>query len=415
MNDDPFERALRRALGRKVRQGAPDRLRFRVLEVASQPAPRRGLAGAAAYLRTFALAALVLLLGVGSLLAFGNSGTTSGEKPTLVPPSLTAASPLPSSSAAAAATPSPPIDPSRFAVAAISFSGPRDGLMVGSSAPAGASGSAIIWRTIDGGTTWAKSELAYPPLTSTARVGVDLVWATAVCQQDSPLTCRSELIGSSDGGQTWRTVSAGSFASLSFVDALRGWAVAVVATSGAPTNALQSTSDGGQTWHSLPVNPCPGPWWPVGVSFVDAEDGWVACEGQGSGGLGEKAVSRTTNGGRTWSIVGSASPFSGVGGSTVGTLSEFDYLSGIAMRAGGSGLIWEAQGGLLRTTDGGRVWTLITRPDGVQPTAATAGWLVNDTEWLAVVWTGDNQGQMLTRSLDAGRTWKMMTAIPLPQ
>jgi hypothetical protein len=66
--------------------------------------------------------------------------------------------------------------------------------------------------------------------------------------QSCPATCSFTLIGTIDGGRTWRDLyrSSLSLSNFAFVDALHGWAAAQDGISGA--SSIVGTNDGGRTW-----------------------------------------------------------------------------------------------------------------------------------------------------------------------
>jgi len=119
------------------------------------------------------------------------------------------------------------------------------------------------------------------------------------------------VLSTSDGGAHWTTRLAGLhdiLNSVSFVDTRRGW---VAGNEG----LLYRTTDGGATWTKVPVNQS----WQLGaVSFGDPRHGWMvvhprwylgattkADDARGWGLLRQLVLLETTDGGETWSAVGS--------------------------------------------------------------------------------------------------------------
>lgn len=285
-------------------------------------------------------------------------------------------------------------------IGGIAFFDAQHGLVVGGSDNSGGlgpGGSGVLWRTDDGGTTWAKTALGATAVWSVATVGPSLAWAGAVCATDAPPSCQSALLASHDGGQTWSTISNEAFAALSFVDANDGWGA----------SPLRHTTDGGRTWSNSPTQPCPASldMRPAGISFVDARRGWVACAGDSVGTQEtQKEVVGTTDGGRTWEVLASAY----VTTPDVGSIPGADVLGGIAMRPNGTGLIWMPIGavdGTWRTVDGGRTWIDMRFGAHAGDYGARAACLVDDHFWLMVLEGGD-QGRQIVRSTDSGTTWQ---------
>jgi photosystem II stability/assembly factor-like uncharacterized protein len=144
------------------------------------------------------------------------------------------------------------------------------------------------------------------------------------------------------------------------------------------------------------------------VSFTDLKHGWVGCAGDVSAGVGEKAIVRTTDGGRTWTVLANANGLFDPAVPATGSISEDDYPTGIAMRASGAGLIWEARGGIQWTSDGGRQWSA----SQLEVDTDNTGVLINDRTWVLVV-TGQGQ-QTVERTTDSGGSWQTISTLPLP-
>jgi hypothetical protein len=431
MNDEQFEREVRAAAHRIAEGSAPWTLHLDVAGIPAEHPHRAGgerrfggflgslrLAGAAAVLAVVVATALV----AGGLLpqkngvppvATGSATPTSSVTPSSLPTESAAPSPSPSATVSATASPAPN---SGIVVTSVAFFDAIHGLAVGGSGSAdygvgSAAGSAVVWQTGDGGRTWAwMSTLPGAPGTaSVATFGSSLAWLGASCGPDAPTSCQPALFASRDGGRSWQKRSDVSIGSLSFVDEMHGWGVTTLHPQGAPISmVLRFTVDGGQTWSDSTGDPCPSYWRPIGVGFTDLERGWIVCWGQGSAGVGEKAVVRTTDGGRTWTLIASATPFYGSGVPVVGSISEDDYPTGIAMRASGAGLIWEARGGIQWTSDGGRQWSA----SQLEVDTDNTGVLINDRTWVLVV-TGQGQ-QTVERTTDSGGSWQTISTLPLP-
>jgi photosystem II stability/assembly factor-like uncharacterized protein len=143
---------------------------------------------------------------------------------------------------------------------------------------------------------------------------------------------------------------------------------------------------------------------PVAVSFVDAKRGWVACLGDSVGTQqNQQEVVGTTDAGKTWTGLASA----WVTNPDVGSIPRAGGLSGIAMRANGTGLIWmpiTAVDGTWRTADGGRTWTNIRFGANQGDYGALAASLVDDRNWWLLL-EGSEQALELARSTDGGATW----------
>ncbi len=185
---------------------------------------------------------------------------------------------------------------------------------------------------------------------------------------------------SSNGGRTWRQVNVARHAwmGVRFFNARDGVSVESGSFAGTSAAALATTHDGGHAWRA-------GPSVPVGselmaASFASPAVGYVVTFDQGESVF---SVWRTTDGGRRWRTLGTL-PFGGggpvlldaTGGGATWLLVNSDLyrstdaglswtrtsLGPVGIRAMAflgpdRGVLLLAGGGLLRTVDGGRVWS----------------------------------------------------------
>ena len=127
----------------------------------------------------------------------------------------------------------------------------------------------------------------------------------------SPSSAMFELLVTSDGGSTWvvRSLPGDPFTD-DFADANHGWEIAGSAADfdAVPGVALHlyRTDDGGLTWVSVPTNVV----WrsrearvgPIDIlDFVDQNNGFAIRERYMAS--GHSQLLRTTDGGRTWTVV----------------------------------------------------------------------------------------------------------------
>jgi photosystem II stability/assembly factor-like uncharacterized protein len=190
-----------------------------------------------------------------------------------------------------------------------------------------------------------------------------------------------DILHTSDGGDTWQTVSYGqpyphSFYDVSFVDGQTGWVTGGV---------ILHTTDGGASWteqesdygYSL-----------YGVSFVDANSGWaVGGFVDEFGGNERRTIEHTPDGGATW----------------VGQLIQFSYfpLSAIHFADALNGCAVGPRGAILHTSDGGSHWVEQasgTSQDlyGVYFVSGMLGWCVGE-------------GGTLLHTTDGGDNWYAQT------
>lgn len=198
-------------------------------------------------------------------------------------------------------------------------------------AGAGPDNVSRLYETIDGGRTWLRQRLSfppsfrqvvpvlYPPRFFTALGGLLPVILT---MQDTHSAI--DFYATHDGGATWSSTAALPYIAAKasprwdFVDRNHGW-VAVGAS-------LYSTSDGGYTWNSSVAD--------LGVhdvaqlDFVNSNDGWAVgaaptgrCAGlclTRDGPLAGVPLFRTTNGGRTWTRLAPYVTYPPDGGTHIG-------------------------------------------------------------------------------------------------
>lgn len=238
-----------------------------------------------------------------------------------------------------------------------------------------------IERTEDGGRTWrvvAREQWGYAigVTPGTRRVWVET--RASPCPNPVTINCLPHLVGSDDGGRTWKPTEATASASVSFAGAT-GWAPSAVDSS------LWETRDGGDSWRKRP-GPCfhdtPFP------SFATPRVGRLLCAGQPGAGSQLKELFVTADGGRTWTRRGHV-PSAG-------------YAGGLLFTTARDGWIWGSRTWPLRTHDGGRTWRaarLASVEDEVFDMAAAGGRLWRVVRVPPVRYS-------LERSDDGGFTWQ---------
>lgn len=273
----------------------------------------------------------------------------------------------------APAPPTPVTVPSDVQPEGVAFWDAESGLLVATlTTPACLGGlttcpGGLIERTTDGGRTWAVVDRVDVPLDAVAVSGSDVAWVTTGrCGASSPDACgSSQLLVTTDGGQSWQPVTAGTaVTSVSPLSATTAWAVAAAQGAVPPGSRLLETTDGGPTWQQQ-ADPCAAfagvSLW--AVDFATASAGWAVCTTQPETDVQGKDVVVTVDGGSRWLPAATACPdiAGGQGSASVGTLSCQGYLPGIDVLADGYGWMWTARGGLEATTDGGTAWTWIAQ------------------------------------------------------
>jgi photosystem II stability/assembly factor-like uncharacterized protein len=348
-----------------------------------------------------AACAVVAIIAIGIAL--------SAQRTPLPSPATGASPPVVSPSAAGSVAGHPsgfPTDP-----AAMAFFDAEQGLVVGE-----VDNQTAIWRTADGGRTWTLALLDVFRGTGVTVAGTH-AWATGGSWGSR---LGPGVFESTDAGVTWTKVGSEELESISFVDDQHGFAIRPSSNE----TAIAASTDGGRTWLTLPAaaQPCgglgTGDPHPVGLSFMSPSHGWVLCEaGFNPGGIEQRGVAETTDGGSTWQWVARVTPSTDP---QITTLETPDLPGGMAMRPDGTGFIWCWGGTLLRTEDGGRSWSKVSSTPltfTVQPWIIAAAGAAGP--WFTM--RPASNPVALERSDDGGRTWSVVvagpqaTTAPIPQ
>jgi photosystem II stability/assembly factor-like uncharacterized protein len=223
----------------------------------------------------------------------------------------------------------------------------------------------VVYRTTDGGAHWDEVSVSEGFGTHSTRnalpVRCGAISITFVNQfvgwSGGNCTNALSLYRTHDGGQSWveqalpfppeltggvTPESQGAFDFVTFSSARDG--ALIVQPKGYGLWLLYATHDGGATWAHLPLPP--GVIYPRSV-LLTGNQGWLA---------GEDQLFRTGDGGRHWTPVRTD-----LGQTSISIIQFMDATTGWAL-AGGYCVFsqcWPAGGSaLLKTTDGGRTWTV---------------------------------------------------------
>ena len=184
---------------------------------------------------------------------------------------------------------------------------------------------------------------------------------------------------------------------------------AIIADNLKPKSYLARTVDGGRHWRDvkLPVAQISS----VGY-FLNADVAWVPARSDDR--RSTEPVYRTLDGGRSWKPGGTVP--SGC------TLQFLDPVHGWCTFIGGA--LGSASVDLVRTSDGGSTWTLVSHTD-VEPSASTPGSLpfggektINFTSpsvgWAPFYNAGDVRRGSVYKSDDGGSRWHELPPVPFP-
>jgi photosystem II stability/assembly factor-like uncharacterized protein len=190
------------------------------------------------------------------------------------------------------------------------------------------------------------------------------------------------IAATSDGGDSWTRQYAGpaDIASLEFVDASHGWAVA-------PAEELLRTTDGGATWAE--AGEPEGGSFLRSVDFADPERGFGLASDPTDPNAGPGTLVRTTDGGQTWTVVRT-------------DLGRSICVAGTTLYAGAGPTV-------LRSTDGGSTWTTVLDASSSETPWFGADVRCPDPSTVWVLFTGDHaagsQAYAGYRSSDGGDSW----------
>jgi photosystem II stability/assembly factor-like uncharacterized protein len=169
---------------------------------------------------------------------------------------------------------------------------------------------------------------------------------------------------------------------------------------------LLATIDGGRTWRRR-ASPCTQAIaFGAIIDLVTPSLGWILCLGQPGAGNEQKAVFRTTDGGRSWRPGAAAVVYPRR--NVHGGLGSYGYPEGVAFAADGFGILWEGRGTLYVTRDGGKNWLAepkIARPEIDFGRGAA---VFSDGRGLVLLGRGGGLPTRLLRTDDAGRTWRLV-------
>jgi len=261
----------------------------------------------------------------------------------------------------------------------------------------GPSGTPVIYRTTDGGTTW--TQLA----TGGLALEMYCVWAASATTgyvgnggAAGGAGGNAKFYVTLNGGTSWTLIdstggSAGFFNSIVFskTDPSVGIAQSDPPAGAGQTYYLSKTTDGGITWTRTS---------PPGISGAASAQNSIFVIAENFYGFGLNAapprVYMTSNGGTSWYI----GPLGLAGDFVSGVAFKDDKLTGIAVTS-------TSLPNIARTTNGGVTWTAANTGTGLSGSSSV--------KWI----TGTNVCYLsgtaaMAKSTDAGITWNTMTVPP---
>ncbi len=255
-----------------------------------------------------------------------------------------------------------------------------DGLVVAAQSSDASVGTGV-YRSADGGQTWARIALGFAPrgLSDLHRDAAGRLFAAPATCTGVPACAPMAVYRSLDGGLTWAPTPLARpvpFAQARVFDGVGGalWALF-------NTRALYRSADGGDSWE--PVAPAP-----FAMTFTVGADGTLwAGSGQSNG----VSVARSADGGASWTTVLADAP---------------GLRTGALVVAGDGSVVVGASGRGYRSSDNGATWP------GVDFGFAQT-WYELDVLRLSPdgsLFAGADAGTPVLRSRDDGQTWAPVAA-----
>ena len=246
----------------------------------------------------------------------------------------------------------------------------------------------FLLRTSDGGATWEQTfpelrpteDLSFPDEKSGFGLGA---------LSDSAVVLKTE-----DGGESWQAVTSltGKYLTekLTFISPSEGW-LAAMAVGGAAANGqvVLHTADGGKTWAEAGRLPADEP--EIGyLRFFDAENGILVESGKNQ-------ILGTSDGGKTWRLMSEET-----GNESACQFYFSSASNGWRVQTVGTGNSSQVQ--LSRTTDGGASWS---SPSTISSAAGYESFAVCfASEMSGIILAGNQDGRLLLlTSSDSGGSW----------
>jgi photosystem II stability/assembly factor-like uncharacterized protein len=247
-------------------------------------------------------------------------------------------------------------DPSR----AMSFINATNGWVIGSLGSTSAPKGAVLYNTINSGTTWNKQLLTSWSMGLFIQfVDVNNGWAVVANGNLNAITSGA-LIHTTNGGTTWTPLST-PLGNTYFIDANNGWGLG----DSNKTHFILHTTNGGTSWSTQLTDTSLGGY--LALQFIDANNGWV---------VGDSAkILKTTNGGSNWTRITNT-------GNNLRHKAVF-FLNANVGWIGSRVISNQGKGLILHTTNGGGSWTLQDTPSqydvfSIYFVDANNGWLTGD-------------------------------------
>jgi len=247
-----------------------------------------------------------------------------------------------------------------------------------------------LYKTTDSGTSWTEMESWDGGGWTLYTIGEDTVLHTRWLNQ-APYP--NQIRRTTDGGLTWETVDSLAenvfYDEFAFVNDRTGFVVGRMDTGNGLSGFVRRTIDAGRTWTTLYVA-VDLQYEFTGASFIDELNGWI--------GYYFGKVFRTTDGGYSWTELTSYAP---PGGGPTRDIQFTSPDSGWTVGGIGGNLT------VSRTTDGGATWTYYTVSGGsslreIEMLDSQRGWFVGSV----------NLPPYIGQTTDGGDSWSEQELAP---
>jgi photosystem II stability/assembly factor-like uncharacterized protein len=238
-----------------------------------------------------------------------------------------------------------------------------------------------------------------------------------------------KLMRTTDGGAHWNDVTPRGIlltpgSTSTALSASLAWLAVPTAvnpladTTPPPGTRIFRTIDGGQSWQSSVVPVIPGNLKIAQITFATAQNGWLLYNQGGVGGAERATVVRTTDGGKTWAVVSTVLPAS-TDAPPPGRLPFGGTKTGITFLNASTGWITGSDSvpnlsWLFVTHNGGQTWTQqhLALPPGVSPASLSLlpPTFFSTTDGILPVDVGQ-ANTIIYVTHDEGATWQPTTPV----
>jgi photosystem II stability/assembly factor-like uncharacterized protein len=288
---------------------------------------------------------------------------------------------------------------SGFMPQSITFMNSETGYLTGTM-QRGKANVGCVLRTTDGGHKW--QEILHNGTDVSNVYALDHeVWVDVENGQ------HGELYFSSNEGRVFKPIDRLPLQGLDFTSVNDGWAI----TGNYVNTYVVTTTDGGRTWTNVKstqvytkrLSANGNPTW---ISFSGAKSGLLLDTSESASGAQGKALLRTRNRGKSWSIISNIF----IDGKNRGNqLGPGGYADGIDVIPGhpNDAYLWESRGSLLYTSDGGKRWGIsrLVKPSEIEARGVS---MLTPQNGFVLLQGMLHRDFILEDTKDGGRIWNII-------